>query len=102
PRRISRTGVVFEPGGDDLDESAAGDFGRQRTAVEEDGVGACRPVFGPVARRLDRLGPMSLEEVAQMLGDRRVGYERQAEFLQAQLGRALRVLATGDLGKEAV
>ena len=86
-----RPGVVGEPRADHLDDPAAHDLGRERSAVEQDGVGPCG---GPVLpgwwpSRRDRLGPVPAQEVAQMLGHGRIGHERQAELLQAALGGPL-------------
>ncbi len=52
--------------------------------------------------RLDRLGSMAAEEVAEMLGHGRVGHERQTELLEPELRGALGVFTASDPREEAV
>ncbi len=80
---------------DDLDDAVADDVGRQGAAVEEDRVGPRRAVLGLVPRRLDRLGPVPAEEVAEVPRDGRVGHERQAELLEAELAPRARAPRRG-------
>ena len=98
-RGVGRAGVVGEPRGDDLDDPVADDVRRQGAAVEEDRVGPRGAVVGRVRIGPDRLGPVSAQEGAEVLRDRRVGHERQAELLQAELRPPAGSSARGTVGK---
>ena len=74
----------------------------ESAAVEEDRVGPGGTIVGLVPPLSDRLGPVPPQEGAQVLGNCRVGHERQAELLQARPCPAPRLLGPRHRGKEAV
>ena len=102
PRHKRRPRVVAEPRADHLDDPPADDFGRERSAIEEDRVGPRGPIRRLMAVGRDRLGSMPAQEKAQMPGNGRIGDERQAELLQAALGGPRGIFVRGDAREETV